>query len=396
MSNILEFLTWRGDLTFGQAPLSDVDALIFSRLSYIPFDGIIPERFQKAPVLLKSAAEICLALVHDKGNGRRFRMEQDEALLSHLIESPRYASLYVTGFVNRLDEAQEEQFSALTFLMPEEGGVVAFRGTDGTLIGWKEDFNMGFADSVPAQLDAVAYLQQAAQSFQGPIQICGHSKGGNLAVYAAAFCPEETQQRISQVRSNDGPGFNAKTIATPGFQRILARVRTFVPQSSVVGLLLEHEEDFSIIHSTSLGIFQHDVYSWEICRDGFHTVEALTNSSQFIDMALKDWVTRMTPHQREKMIDGIFSVLNASGGTTLRDLWNGKNTVAVVKAWAEMDEETKASINTGLELLRASLKQSIPAILDQRRVNSIKKKTVGVLDSIRALRQSAETEEQKE
>lgn len=364
MANVLDYLDWRGDLSLTDAPFSDVDALILSRLSYIPFDGIVEPSFQARPVALGEAAKKCLELVRQPDSTRRFRIDTDEDLLTRLTASSRFSNLQLCGYVNRFNEAQEEQFSAVTILLPE-GGVVAFRGTDGTLVGWKEDFNMGFADTVPAQLDAVAYLEEASKAITGPIEVCGHSKGGNLAVYAGAFCAPLVQERIALVRSNDGPGFMEKTIQKEGFQRIIARTKTFLPQSSVVGMLLEHEEDFSIIHSTNLGIFQHDVYSWEIVRNGFITVEGLTNSSHFIDLTLKDWVANMTKEQREKMIDGIFSVLNASDGTTFRELRSGKNALAVLHAWADMDDETKASIGTAFHLLESSMKKAFPAMLEQ-------------------------------
>ena len=122
---------------------------------------------------------------------------------------------------------------------------MAFRGTDGTLVGWKEDFNMSFADAVPAQLHAVEYLNRAA-ALPGVLRLCGHSKGGNLAVYAAAFCEPDVQERIAAVRSFDGPGFQQAVTEREAFHRVIDRVRTYVPRASVIGLLLEHEEDYTV------------------------------------------------------------------------------------------------------------------------------------------------------
>ena len=365
MANILDYLNWRGDLSFEQEPFCDVDALVLCRLSYVPFDGIVPSDFSDRPVLLKQAAETCLALAHEKGGARTFRMDDDEALLNQLIQSERFGALGLTGYVNRFSEQQEEQFCATTVLLGGRGLFVAFRGTDGTIIGWKEDFNMSFSSAVPAQQDAVQYLEEAAARFPGKLRVGGHSKGGNLAAYASAFCSEAVQNRIVGVCNNDGPGFNKAVVSLPGFQRVLDRIRTYLPQSSVVGMLLEHEEDFSILHSTGHGLAQHDVYSWEIYRNRFVPVEELTNSSRFIDRTLKDWVENMPSELREKMIDGVFGVLCASEGVTLRDLWNGKNTLAVLKAVGDMDDETKALLKEAYAILRASMKKSLPAFLDE-------------------------------
>ena len=370
MANILDYLHWRGDLSFQQEPFCDVDALVLCRLAYVPFDGVVPGGFDEAPVTINHAAERCLALVRERDGGRAFRMADDEQLLNGLMQSERFRSLQLIGYENRFSEQIEEQFSATTILLPDEALFVAFRGTDGTIVGWKEDFNMSFSGTVPAQRDAVRYLEAAADRFPGKLRVGGHSKGGNLAAYAAAFCKESVQNRILGVCNNDGPGFSGETVEKRGFQRILNRVRTYLPQSSVVGMLLEHEEDFSILHSTNHGLAQHDVYSWEVFRNRFIPVEELTNSSKFIDRTLKDWVANMTPELREKMIDGIFGVLGASDGVTLRDLWNGKNTIAVLKAFGEMDDQTKALLKEAYSILRSSMKRSLPTLIDELMIQS--------------------------
>lgn len=132
-------------------------------------------------------------------------------------------------------------------------------------------------------------------AFRGSSWLGGHSKGGNLAVYAAAFCPAALQERIAAVYNNDGPGFDADVIALPGYQRICARVQTFVPQSSIVGMLLEHEEAYTIIHSTGDGFGQHNLYTWEVLRDRFVTLETVTNGSRFLDRTLKQWLAGLEP-----------------------------------------------------------------------------------------------------
>ncbi len=364
MANILDYLDWRGDLTLEREPFCDVDALVLSRLSYVPFDGIVSEDFSAEPIPLGEAAGACIALLHEKDSQLALHLDADEQLLTKLIESPRYSELGLIGYVNRFSKEEEEQFCAISILLPENEMFVAYRGTDGTLIGWKEDFNMSFADVVPAQQDAVKYLEAAAASFDGKLRLGGHSKGGNLSVYASAFCNPAIQSRILRVCNNDGPGFNDNAVSQPGFQAIIQRVHTYLPQSSVIGMLLEHEEAFSVIHSTEHGLSQHDVYSWEISRNGFIPVEGLTNSSVFIDRTLKDWVQSMTPEIREKLIDGVFGVLSASEGTTLRDLWNGKNTIVVMKAIGNMDDETKELLKEAYRILTGSMKKTFTGLMD--------------------------------
>ncbi len=366
MANILDYIKWRGDLLFTQVPFCDVDALVLSRLAYIPFDKVVSDEPNAKPLALGDVISSVTALLDEvTGDGRAVRIKDDEQLLAALLASERFCSLKLVNFVNVFDEKQQEQFCAITALLPNDEICIAFRGTDGTIVGWKEDFNMGFADSVPAQHSAVDYVEQTAKRFGGPIHLCGHSKGGNLAVYAGAFCTSETQKRIVSVRSNDGPGFTKDKIVSEGFQRIVGRTSTYLPQSSIVGMLLEHAEEFEVVHSTNVGIFQHDVYSWEIMGGGFVRGGELTNSSQIVDATLTDWVANMTPELREKMIDGIFAVLGASDGKTLRELWNGKNTVVVIKALAQMDDETRAVLGEAFSKLTGSMKKSLGEFIEK-------------------------------
>ena len=284
MTNILDYLRWRGDLSFEQDALNDVDGLILCRLAYLPFEEVVTEDFAALPQTL---AEACARVQKRVESGEAaVRIKNDLPLMEAVQRAQRFSGMRLCGYVNRRDSAQEKQFSAVTFLL-SDGIFVAFRGTDGTLVGWKEDFNMSFT-AVPAQKDAVAYLEAAAQAYGGAIRLGGHSKGGNLAVYAAAFCTAPVQARIESVRSNDGPGFTADVLAAPGYDAIAARAHTYVPQSSVVGMLLQHEEAFTVVHSTYTGLAQHDVFSWEVEGKHFLTVQSVTGGSQLADRALKD------------------------------------------------------------------------------------------------------------
>ena len=269
--------------------------------------------------------------------------------------------------MNLFDPAAEKQFSALTILLEGELPYVAFRGTDGTLVGWKEDFNMSFLTVVPAQKEAVQYLCAASDFLRGRLRVGGHSKGGNLAVYASAFCGEEIQSRIESVYNHDGPGFLSEVVTREGFQRILGRVHTFVPQSSVVGMLLQHEEGCAIVHSTNTWLLQHDLYSWETACNGLVFTEARTRSSRFIDSTLKAWLTQMNPEDRGKLVDGVYTALSASGAVTVADLNRPKTAVSVLREMKKLDEPTKAIIQQAVELLSASARENLPVVLERMR-----------------------------
>jgi hypothetical protein len=353
MANLLDYLAWRGDLPLDAVPLNDVDALIFARLSYVPFDGIAEER-----VPLFEAAQRVLDTV-SMADAPRACGKEDQQLLTQLLKSPRYADIVLDGYENIFDPVRQEQFAALTLHLPDGSASVAFRGTDGTLVGWKEDFNMSFSTFVPAQLDAVRYLTDAASRTQGSLYLSGHSKGGNLAVYAAAFCDPKIQERIRGVRNFDGPGFTQQVISQTGFVRILPRVRTYLPQSSVVGMLLEHEEAFTIVESRSVGIYQHNVYLWEIKRGGFVELQQLSASSQLMDRALKDWVAAMPAEDRGRVINGLYTALSATQAETVRDVREHRK-LAALKAVMDLDPETRALTLQAARLLYQSLRRSMP------------------------------------
>ena len=238
----------------------------------------------------------------------------------------------------------QTQFSAITFKLTEDTYFVVYRGTDNTLVGWKEDFNMSFVCPVPAQTLAVEYLEMIAKQFDGKIIVGGHSKGGNLAVYAAAFCDPEIQERITMVYNYDGPGFTENVLAEEGYKRICGRIKTYVPQSSVVGMLLGHEEKYTIVHSSNpTMLLQHDTYTWDIRRNKFVYLETVTNSSKFIDSTLKGWMSSLDSARREKVVDTIYNILLQTKAKTIKDL--SKNWLAtsnkIVKSLITLDDDTR-------------------------------------------------------
>jgi len=365
MSNLFDYLIWRGDLSFGQAPLCDADHLVFCRLAFIPWEKVVPEYYDAPSVSLRDAAARVLLWAGETGDGRTFRRKEDKDLLWSLLSAPRYRDLRLTGYVNRVDPGLEKQFSAVTLLLPDSTNYLTFRGTDNSLIGWKENLNMCYASTVPAQTEALFYLLESSSRLSGMLRLAGHSKGGNLAVYAAAHAPKEIQDRILCVFNADGPGFTSDVLGSEGFRRIAGRLRTCLPQSSVVGLLLEHDEAFSVVHSTASGLLQHNLYTWEIEKDSLVPFPGLTEESLVMDRTLKQWVARMTAGDREKFIDGLYSLLTATGVRTLSELFSAKNALTVLRAFRAMDEETRSVILKGLHVLRASTHKTFPDFLDR-------------------------------
>lgn len=336
---MLDYLTWRRDLTFLQASVTPVDALILSALSYVQFDALVSEKYDEGPTLLEVSQ--MFQELPSEALESRLRDSRDEELIQSLGESRRFGSLRLTAVKELLDEEKELQFAAITLLLEEGGAFVAFRGTDGTLTGWKEDLNLSFLDVIPGQKAAMDYLEKIGKLCPGDLYVAGHSKGGNLAVYGGARCNAEVRRRIKAVYNNDGPGFRQNMLEDPGYQELLGRIHTFVPQSSVVGMLLEHEEPYTVVHSTETGLLQHEPYSWEVSGADFVRVRQITEGSRMVDKTIKNWLAEMSVDQREAVVDALYEVLRDSRITRVGEIARPENLYAVLQKLGQEDEKTR-------------------------------------------------------
>ena len=359
MANILDYLDWRGDLTLAERGFNEVDNLLMAELCFLDFSGIVPADFS-ASVSLPEAMQKYDAARPQETMGVLVP-EQIPELGHKMAASRRFSDLTLCAYVSRTDEETQTQFSALTALLSDKTAYIAFRGTDDTIVGWKEDFNMAFTCPVPAQRLAARYAASAMLRFPGEFLLGGHSKGGNFAVYAAAFCGDEIQDRIEAVYNYDGPGFDSKVLSEPGYQRICQKIQTFVPQSSVVGMLLGHEEKYTIVHSEQTFLQQHDTYSWEVLQKHFHYLDTVDNSSRFVDYTLKAWLAQMTPAQREQFVDAIYEVMRQTNAHTLHQMnenWLA-SAASILKSAKNMDEETRQAVTHVAGLLLSSAKDGL-------------------------------------
>ena len=327
MGTMFDYLKWRGDLTFSQDPPNGVDALIFSTLSYIHYGGLV-ESQPLVPVRLREAAEYFFT----REDPEHFvRVEKDLDLLHQAAMTTRFGNAKLVMYRDSLIPEQETQFAAVTFLLDDGTAFLAFRGTDYTLVGWKEDFNMSFQQTVPAQRLAQQYVREVAAEFELPLRLGGHSKGGNLAVFAAARSGPLLQQRILEVYNNDGPGFTKYLMGDPGYLAMVPRIKTFIPQSSVIGMLLEHEEPYTVVKSRNVSVLQHDPYSWRIQGREFITVEEITEDSRFLDATIKSWFSDMTNQERGRLVDVMFTLLGSGGVDSTLEIFHPRNTLNYLK-----------------------------------------------------------------
>ena len=364
MANIIDYIAWRGDIPVTQVPIGEIDALILSYLSYMPYEAIISPSLTLDEVILADAAEAFL----ERGLFSLAMMDAakyDKRLLEAVAVSRRFGPMRLSGYVSHADEAEEKQFSAVTFL-PEVGpAFIAFRGTDSTVVGWKEDFNMAFSGETPSQREAVSYLESVSAAVGGRFILGGHSKGGNLAAYASVFAAPQVRERVDVVYNFDGPGFNEAILSSTEFDAIRHRILTFVPQTSIIGILLWHTESFTVVRSDGLGLLQHNPYTWQLMGGSFIRVSGRTGSSRLADETIKRWLSDLTPQKRRQVIDGIYSVLSASDGENVSDLFELRNVQMILRALGDMDEETKDAITDAFRSLGASLKEIIPGFVDR-------------------------------
>lgn len=342
MGTLFEYLDWRGDLRFSDVELCEVDSLILSLISYLDFDGIVPTAEEGGSITYLEAMRAYLKINNGKPSLGKFFPPENIALAVRAAKTRRYAGIRLSHYAAETDEEYPKQFAALTFRITKNDYFIAYRGTDDTLVGWKENFNMSFMLPIPAQLSAVQYLEDVAESINGAFYVGGHSKGGNLAVYAAVKAKRSLRDRMIKVYNNDGPGFNKEFIDGEDYGSLKEKLITIVPQSSVVGMLLEHEEDYEVVKSNATGLLQHQGHTWDVMGGSFFHLDTVTEDSKLIDVKLKEWLDGMTPEEREAFADTIFDTISSTNAKTLTELTSEK--VKLVKAWNSLDPSTRSVI----------------------------------------------------
>ena len=353
-------------MDFNKAPFNPVDNIIFSQLSYLTFDDIVPAPGEKEGILMDLAIRIYNEKLNSpEGLVQTSFFKDDPKLIKVLAASRRFGGSHLFGYVNHVDFDREFQFAAICIKTSDNGYFIAFRGTDNSIAGWKENFNMSFKEVIPSQQKAVEYLEKMASMLNGPIRIGGHSKGGNLAIYAASQCDAKLQKRITDIYSNDAPGFHKHVISSAGFAAIKDRIRSFVPQSSVIGMVLEHGYENTVIKSSQTGLMQHDLYSWEVSHNNLVLSEKTTNSSRFINDTLREWMDRFDNERREQFIEAMYYILGSADVKSIYDLEVSWFATAsrMIKSLSHIDLPTRKLIRKTLAELFRSAGRNIDVLL---------------------------------
>ena len=352
MPNILDYLNWRGDLTFKQDRINEIDCIILSRFSYLPFKDINIEKIDNIENIANKMKNLDL---------NRFIWKDDKEFIVKLGKTNRFKDLIITDYKEILDLEAEKQFAAVTIWLPKGYRYISYRGTDMSLVGWKEDFNMSFMQNIPSQLEAVKYLNEIGSKYRGKLIVGGHSKGGNLAVYASMFCKDRIKKKIVEVINADGPGFDEAIFNTENYLKTLEKVNTYIPQSSIIGRLLEHDGDYQIIQSTQKGIMQHDIYSWQVNATNLVRIQNLTNNSNLVDKVVRDWLKNTTPEKRKNFINVIYDVLVATDAKNINDFGVDtiKKVATVIKSYKNIEKEERKEIEAMIKLMFESARNTI-------------------------------------
>lgn len=322
ISNLIDYVCWRGDIPFSVASLNEVDAVIFSQLAYLNFDGLLPEK----SISLKDAASIFKNSVDYEQRSYMGVLinEKIPELLEKCALSTRFCDVEISNYLSILDGQKEEQFAAYVYTFDKKKSMIAFRGTDDTLIGWKEDFNISFLPVIPYQTEALNYFNKVADQTSGELYICGHSKGGNAAVYTAVNAEKKFQSRIQGIYNFDGPGFKPDFYKKDGYKAIEPKLKTFFPENSIVGMVFTHSKNYKIVQSDQIGVMQHDPLSWNIMGKEMVSASDFTEESKFFYNAFNEWADRLSPQSRSRFVNILFDIINSSGAKSNTDIEENK------------------------------------------------------------------------
>lgn len=354
MANILDYIEWRGDLSFKVSPFNEVDNLIFSQLSYMDFSGVIPEIDNRQFITIREARDKYFILHEEEENSKETVLIRNSIeLLKKMADSRRFSGIRLSNYIQKTDVEQETQFSAVCIEPDRKTVYIAYRGTDDTIVGWKEDFNMGFMEAVPSQTEAVHYLEQVMRHKLKKIILGGHSKGGNLAIYAAVNCTEKIKKKIVRIYNNDGPGFTKKMVHSSGYKAMLPKIVMIVPESSMIGMLLEREGEYTVVKSSQKGLLQHDAMSWSVQGTGFERIEEINLKSQILNRSIKSWLDTLDNGQRAQFVDSLYTILTSTQAKTWSELksqgW--KSVLPLLKTFTSMDKETKKFVIMTIQAL---------------------------------------------
>ena len=381
MGNLLDYLYWRGDLPLARDPFNDADNVLCALLAYMDFRDLVPED----PETVVSFSETVQALL-DRMQGKNIRLG---ALMNPLVfdaaremaSCERFSRTKITAYCNvcredALDPQLQVQWAALTFLFEDGTMYISFSGTDDTLISWKEDFNMAVYATIPSQKEAAEYVRRVMLAHpEYRVYLGGHSKGGNLAIYSAAKCGADLQERIVRVYANDAPGFHKSFLSAPDYLAVRDRVLCILPDQSFVGLLLYHDAKRKVIKSSEKSLRQHDCLTWQVKGGALEAAEGMAGEALILRKTVETWFNQMTLPERKAFVESIYKAFTSLEAKTLTDLVDGRT--LLLRSYRALPAEERQIIRGMMKKFFSSGKTVYSAAVQsdkEREKTAVKKK----------------------
>ena len=341
MSHIVSYIKRQQEKTFFESPFNEVDALVLSQFIYLKLDGVVPSTSEEKEAVY--LYEIADTMDYEKVfMDERYRKDNIE-LFEAMVDSKRFRRMRMNCFSDITSVLAETQFTALTVFLEDGPTVVIYRGTDETMVGWKEDFNMCFKEPVTGQTLSAMYLQQVIGMFEGDFIVTGHSKGGNFAIYASMNVEDKIQNRIEKVYSFDSPGFRPEILESVDFNKIEDRIIKYLPHSSIFGMLMQSEENYQVVECFSIGVLQHNPYNWQVAGNEFKKVDKLHRRSVFFNETYNEWLYSLSDEELHAYSEIWYHIMQEANITTMLDFTKepGKALTNLIDAIRETDDKTK-------------------------------------------------------
>lgn len=346
------YIRWRGDLSFSQAGFNDVDNLIFSALSYLDFSPVFTDE-KTTEMKLKDCADI----IEQPGAYRLKTLEGGyEDTVKAILRSRRFGEITVREYCEIFSEEDQTQFSACEFVIDGRTSYVSFRGTDNTIIGWKEDFILSYS-LISSQKYAEEYLKKVMRPLR-KYYVGGHSKGGNLALFACAMLDAKKRKKLIKVYANDSPGFSPEVLDIRLLEPLADRIVRINPAFCVIGRIFEIPYGRTeIVDVNESGLLQHDLFLWKLMGTGYEDAEGYDKVSDWVSRSIKEWIENIDPAERRIFVDDVFNTLSAGGAVTVQEI-TGKGLMKVITtAYSGTSDTTKKLIK---DLVSAAALQAAP------------------------------------
>ena len=349
MRPLMEYIRDFGNLTFEEKPFCDMDNIALCEAFYMDIERAAPNHFEDEPMPFDEMARKMFELNGNKNVPMGLILDKSVSeVVMAMGKTKRFSEVKVTACHAVYSVDPPIQFDAGTFILPDGTKVITYRGTDDTLVGWYEDTMIMTNKKMPSNDLAAAYLTEADEKFKdGGFIVTGHSKGGNLALYAAALLPEELMDRVAHVWDLDGPGFAPEVMSLDLIEKIDPKTTKVIPEYDVIGRIMEVKiSDTKVIVSSNMGILEHNIASWCVDHGRLGLSEVQEPKENVMDATLRNWIESIPFDDRAVLIDELYEAAAASGAENLEDMAAGgiAGLEAILSKVKGFSDETKRSL----------------------------------------------------